>query len=71
MDSLVHFSDIGWPSTEAITRVVREWEPDPTLFIGASLLPLNTQDFNESPSSISLGHPGPVARHHPCHYAGR
>lgn len=53
MDSLVHFSDIGWPSTEAITRVVREWEPDPTLFIGASLLPLNTQDFNESPSSIS------------------
>lgn len=53
MSELVHLSDIGWPSTEAITRVVREWEPDPKLFIGASLLPLNTQDFNESPSSIT------------------
>lgn len=53
MDNLVNLSDIGWPSTEAITRVVREWEPDPKTFIGSALLPLNTQDFNESPSAVT------------------
>lgn len=50
---LINLSDIGWPSTEAITRVVREWEPDPALFIGARLLPLNTTDYNQSPNSLT------------------
>ena len=53
MDSLINLSDIGWPSTDAITRVVRGWEPDPKTFIGAALLPLNTRDFNQSPSAVT------------------
>lgn len=44
---------IGFPSPQTINRVIREWEPDPSRYIGGQILPLNSKDFLETPTHIS------------------
>lgn len=50
---LIRLSDMAWPSSESIAQVVREWEPDPSRWIGNQIIPLNTTRYNDSPTALS------------------
>lgn len=44
---------ITLPPPEMITEVVREWVPDPNMYRGAEILPLDSTSWNNSPTVIS------------------
>lgn len=51
---------INWPSPEAITGVAREFQADPTRFIGQGILPVETTKYNLTPDHISWDVLGPA-----------
>lgn len=54
-------SYVNWPSSDVATRLIRSFEPDPQRFIGRSILPLNTTDYDKTPALISWNLLGAVS----------
>lgn len=52
---------VNWPSSDVATRLIRSFEPDPKRFIGRTILPLNTTDYDKTPALISWNLLGSVS----------